>query len=132
MMLQTYMASDWLITGTASVAFGVLSIVLWQDYLAQTDEVYGARDAAQAELRQIDLNLGGVQDNEEFARLSSDRTRAELLEQEASRRINDIDGWNALDWKVKNSLRLAAPALAAVFAVFTVLPIVNPLGPRHP
>jgi len=115
--------------GTATVILGVLSIVLWQDYLAHSNDVYGERDAAQAQITEIDKEFSTAQDADQLAQLSNDRSGAEVLYQQAERRINDMDGWNSLEWKVKNSLRLATPAAAVLFAAFTLLAILNPLKP---
>lgn len=108
------------------MVFAVLSVVLWQDYLAHSDEVYGQRDAAQAQLNEIDKEVATAPDAD-LIQLSIDRAGAQVLYQQAEGRINDMDGWNSLQWKVKNSLRLAAPAAAVLFAAFTLLSILNPL-----
>lgn len=121
------MASERVITGTATIAFAVLAVVLWQDYLSHSNEVYSERDAVQAQLTEIDKEIAAAQDADQLAQLSGDRAAAEVLYQEAERRINDMDGWNSLEWKIKNSLRLATPALAVLFAAFTLLSILNPL-----
>ncbi len=121
------MASERVITGTATIAFAVLAVVLWQDYLSHSNEVYSERDAVQAQLTEIDKEIAAARDTDQLAQLSGDRSAAEVLYQEAERRINDMDGWNSLEWKIKNSLRLATPALAVLFAAFTLLSILNPL-----
>jgi hypothetical protein len=121
------MPSERVITGTGTVVFAVLSVVLWQNYLAHSNEVYGARDAAQAQIKDIDQQIAAAQSYDELAQLSDDRNNAEVLYQQAESKINDLDGWNSMEWKVKNSLRLAAPAIAALFGAFTLLAILNPL-----
>ncbi len=121
------MASERLITGMATLLFGVLSIVSWQDYLAHSAQVYGDRDAAVAQLKVIDGEIAQAQDVDQLFQLNSDRADAQSLYDQAERRINDMDGWNSLEWKVKNTVRLAAPAAAVLFAAFTLLAVLNPL-----
>jgi hypothetical protein len=121
------MPSERVITGTGTVVFAVLSVVLWQNYLSYSNEVYGARDAAQAQIKDIDQQIAAAQSYDELAQLSDDRSNAEVLYQQAESKINDLDGWNSMEWKVKNALRLAAPAIAALFGAFTLLAILNPL-----
>ena len=121
------MVRERLITAAGSLIFGVLAVVLWSDYLSHSAEIYDARDAAQAQIREIDKELGTVEDAEGFAQLTNDRTAAEVLYLRANRQINDMDGWNSLEWKVKNTLRLAAPAAAVLFAAMTLVSIVHPL-----
>jgi hypothetical protein len=121
------MASERVVTGTATLVFAVLSVVLWQDYLSHSSQVYGERDAAQAQLTQIDKDLAAATTGDQVVQLSLDRSAAQSLYDQAEGRINDMDGWNAPEWKLKNSLRLAAPAAAVLFAAFTLLSILNPL-----
>ena len=125
------MPSETLIMGSVAAVFGVASIVLWQDYLSHSSEVYAERDAIQAEITQFNQDLAAAQDVDELAQLNDDKLAAEVRYQEAERRINDFDGWNATEWKVKNSARLAAPAVAVLFSAFTLLSIFNPLRPRY-
>lgn len=109
------------------MVFAVLAVVLWRDYLDHSREVYGERDAAQAQLNQIDKEVASAENGDQLLQLGFDRASAQVLYDEAERRINDMDGWNSPEWKVKNALRLAAPAAAVLFAAFTLLSILNPL-----
>ncbi len=121
------MAHERLITAAGSLLLAVLAIALWWDYLAHSAEVYGDRDAAQAQLATIDQELRTVEEADLFVQLTNDRTIAEVQFQRANRQINDMDGWNSLAWKVKNTMRLAAPAAAVLFAAMTLLSILHPL-----
>ena len=121
------MKSERLFMGIATLVLGLFALVLWGDYLTHSDEVYGERDAAQARISQIDNQLASATDAEQIFELNDERTVAEGLRSEAERRINEMDGWTAPEWKVKNSLRLATPAFAALFGAFLVLSILKPM-----
>lgn len=105
-------------------------MVLWQDYLGHSAEVYDDRDAAQTQITEIDKQLATVQDADQWEQLVNDRTVAEELFLRANRQIDTMDGWNSLEWKVKNTGRLAAPAAAVLFAAMTLLSILHPLNPN--
>lgn len=115
-----------------SLIFAVLAIALWGDYLAHSAEIYADRDAAQAQMTAIDKELGTVEDADQFVHLMNDRAVPEELYLRASRQINDMDGWQSFEWKVKNTARLAAPVAAVLFAAFTLLSILHPvtISPR--
>jgi len=121
------MVRERLFLAACSLFLAVLAIVLWWDYLSHSAEIYDARDAAQVQIREIDQELGAAEDAERFAQLTNDRTAEEVLYLRANRRINDMDGWNSLEWKVKNTLRLAAPAAAVLFAAMTLLSVLHPM-----
>jgi hypothetical protein len=120
------MASERVVTGTATVVFVLLSVVLWGDYLNHSSQIYGERDAAQAQINAIDNEVATSPDAD-LVQLSIDRAGAQGLYDQAEKKINDMDGWNSAQWKVKNSLRLAAPAVAVLFAAFWLLSILHPL-----
>ena len=121
------MKSERLFMGIGALVLGLFALVLWRDYLSHSDEVYGQRDAAQAQIIQIDKELSTTPDDNQILALNGERTVAEGLRTEAERRINEMDGWAAPEWKVKNSLRLATPAFAALFGAFLVLSILKPM-----
>ncbi len=123
------MARERLTTAAGALLFATLAIVLWWDYLAHSAQIYGDRDAAQAQISDIDKQLATVDDADQFIQLTNDRTASEVLYQQANRKINDMDGWNSPQWKLKNSLRLASPAVAVLFAAFTLLSILHPMRP---
>ncbi len=121
------MKSERLFMGIGTLVLGLFALVLWRDYLSHSDEVYGERDAAQAQIVQIDKEISTTPDDNQILELNGERTVAEGLRAEAERRINEMDGWTAPEWKVKNSLRLATPAFAALFGAFLVLSILKPM-----
>lgn len=123
------MTSERLITGGGAVLFAVLAMILWGDYLRHSNQVYGQRSAAEAQIKQIEAQLATIQNTDQLDQLNTDEANAQLQYQDAERRINDMDGWNSLQWKVKNSLRLASPVAAVVLAAFLVLALLNPLKP---
>ena len=123
------MARERLITAAGCLVFAVLAVVLWRDYLGHSAKIYDNRDAAQMQIATIDKQLDTVQDADQWAQLNEDRTAAEARFLQANRQINDMDGWNSFEWKVKNSLRLAAPAISVLFAGMTLLSILQPLRP---
>lgn len=121
------MKSERLFMGIGTLVLAVFTLVLWRDYLSHSDEVYGERDAAQAQIIAIDKQLSSAPNDDEILALNGERTVAEGLRAEAERRINEMDGWTAPEWKVKNSLRLATPAFAPLFGAFLVLSILKPM-----
>lgn len=121
------MRRERLITAGSSLVLALLAVVLWRDYLGHSDEVYRQRDAAKAQIAEIARELNTAQDPDQLDRLTSDRSDAEFLYQDAARQIGDMDGWDSFEWKVKNSLRLAAPSGAILLAAFTLLSILQPL-----
>ena len=123
------MASERLVTGMGALIFAGIAVILWGDYLRHSDQVYAARSAAEAQIQQIESQIATVQDADQLIQLDNQEATAQLGLEQAERRINDMDGWNSLQWKVKNTIRLAAPVAAVVLAAFTVLSILNPLKP---
>jgi hypothetical protein len=121
------MVRERLIMAGGSLIFAVLAIVLWSDYLAHSAKIYDDRDAAQAQMTEIDKELGTAQDADQLVQLMNDRAVPEALYLRANRQINDMDGWGSLEWKAKNTARLAAPVAAVLFAAFTLLSILHPL-----
>jgi len=121
------MKSERLFMAAGMLALAVFAAVLWRDYLSHSDEVYGDRDAAQAQIDAIDKQIASSTADDEILALNGDRILAEGLRADAVRRINEMDGWTAPEWKVKNSLRLATPAFAALFGAFFVLSILKPI-----
>ncbi len=121
------MASERVVAGTGALVFGLLSIVLWGDYLSHSHEVYDERSQAQAQIKDLNDQILNAGDTDQLQQLNDDLSGAQLLYQDAERRINDMDGWNSPEWKVKNSLRLASPALAVLFLAFTLLAVLHPL-----
>jgi hypothetical protein len=116
-----------LITGGISLALALFAVVLWRDYLHHSSQVYGERDAANAELAAINDELAQATDDDDFDQLTLDRTAAAQAVFHANQQIDDMDGWESPVWKVKNALRLASPAVAALFAMMFVLSILQPL-----
>ncbi len=121
------MVSERLFLGAGALVLALFALVLWRDYLSHSDEVYGERDAAQAQMDQIDKQIAAGPEANELLALNDERTVAEGERSEAERRINEMDGWEAPEWKLKNSLRLAMPALAMLFGAFLVLSILKPM-----
>lgn len=121
------MPSERVVTGAATLLFAGLSVFAWRDYLAATGDAYDARDSARDEVASIDAKLRTAVDFDTVEQLTLDRNAADLRYQQGRRRVNEIDGWDSLEWKVKNTVRLAAPAATALCAAFTLLSITTPL-----
>ena len=116
-----------IIAATATVLFAAISVALWRDYLIHSSTIYDDRDTAQAQIVQIDRQITTAQDADTLVELTNDRSDAEDRYAQAERQINDMDGWDSLEWKVKNTARLATPVVAVLFAGITLLSIFNPL-----
>jgi hypothetical protein len=122
------MPSERLVTATATVVFAGLSAFIWQDYISHTNDAYDARDTAKAQAIDLTKQLATTDPTtDDYETLSNDELDAEYRYQEAKRKINDIDGWNSAEWRIKNTVRFAAPAAAALCGAFTLLAIVNPI-----
>lgn len=121
------MASEKLVTATGAVLFAVLAVFIWQDYVAKTNDAYDALDAAKAQVSEIAAELRDVEDGDTFMALNAEQNGAEIEQQRAQRRINEIDGWGTLEWRLKNTIRFASPAAAVLCTAFFLLSVLNPL-----
>ena len=122
------MARERLVMAVGTLILAALAAVLWWDYLGHSAKIYDDRDAAHAQMTAIDKEIGTAQDADQLVRLMNDRAIPEALYGRASRQINDMDGWGSLEWKVKNTTRLAAPVAAVLFAAFTLLSVLHPIA----
>jgi len=121
------MASERTINALASALFILISIIFWGDYLQHSSQIYGERDAASAQMTQITKDLADAQDIDTVGQLNDQYAVAQAQYDQAEKLINDMDGWNSWQWRIKNAIRLAAPAIAVLFAAFALLSILNPL-----
>jgi hypothetical protein len=116
-----------LVTASLTAAFALLTVVIWADYLVHSKEIYGDRDAAEADVVAINGQIAQATDIDDVVQLTADRSDAEDRYAAADRKVNDMDGWDSPEWKLKNSIRLAAPAVTVQFGAFTLLAILKPL-----
>jgi hypothetical protein len=91
------------------------------------DRLAGDLEPAEADVVTINGQIAAATDIDNVVQLTADRSDAEGRYSVAERKINDMDGWDSPEWKLKNSIRLAAPAITVLLGAFTLLAILKPL-----